>query len=234
MFVSYGLQDMRAAEYWSKDSLDVRVELYRYSRHENAFGVYSQERSPEFTFIEIGTQGYMEEGLLNFLCGLYYAKISTHRSGGEAKNAMLNVAKVIVEHLQQATGWPAMIRLLPSEGRLANSETFVLENFLGYSFMRSAWTARYEADKGPLAFVLDCVTSDDAGRTLRQYLQVVNAGESTAVNGLFNIVDPNHGWVGLVVRGRFLAGVVRAPDDLVRTKILKAFDEKPTEALETR
>jgi len=41
--------------------------------------MYAQERNPKHSFMSIGVQAYREEGILNFLTGTYYVKITTVR-----------------------------------------------------------------------------------------------------------------------------------------------------------
>ena len=72
LFLEYYFVDLHTARYINTDSIEVKVELYRHNSPVNAFGMYSQERDPGYHFIQVGVQGYIEEGVLNFLDGVYY------------------------------------------------------------------------------------------------------------------------------------------------------------------
>ena len=80
LFLEYGFVDLQIARYQQTADLEIKVELYRHKSAVDAFGMYSQERYPDYHFIDLGTQGYVEKGALNFLCGEYYVKISTVQS----------------------------------------------------------------------------------------------------------------------------------------------------------
>ena len=112
VFLSYGFVDLHIAEYENASGTDVRVEAYRHTSCANAFGIYAQERKPEYHFITVGTQGYIEENVLNFLCGVYYVKISSHRRGKEGLDAMRLLARKVEEHLKQERRWPPPARAL--------------------------------------------------------------------------------------------------------------------------
>ncbi len=81
VYLSYGFTDLHLANYRDGKGTEVRVELYRHNTPANAFGIYSQERKPDYHFISVGAQGYRDEGVLNFLAGRYYVKVSTHAPG---------------------------------------------------------------------------------------------------------------------------------------------------------
>jgi len=94
-YLAYSFVDLQVGEYVGPESVAVRVELYRHADRDNAFGIYSMERAPDYSFIKVGAQGYQEEGILNFLTGRYYAKLSTHQKGSAATKSASTRAWVI-------------------------------------------------------------------------------------------------------------------------------------------
>ena len=78
LFLEYSFVDLQIGRYISDGGIEVKVEIYRHNNPLNAFGIYSQERNPEYHFIQVGTQGYIEESVLNFLDGVFYIKLSTY------------------------------------------------------------------------------------------------------------------------------------------------------------
>src|ERR1039458_1446475 len=87
LFLEYGFVDLHIGRYHKGEDSEIRVELYKFDSEVDAFGIYSQERNPEYAFIDIGVQAYREEGVLNFLTGIYYVKIMTPLRGEDALNA---------------------------------------------------------------------------------------------------------------------------------------------------
>ena len=76
-YLSYGFVDLHVAEY-KKGKNVIKLEIYRHSDNTLAFGIYSTERSPSFRFMNLGAQGYIADGAINFFKGNYYVKIRTY------------------------------------------------------------------------------------------------------------------------------------------------------------
>jgi hypothetical protein len=204
LFLSYGFKDLRIAEYTDTAGTDVRVELYRHSTVDNAFGIYSQERNPGYHFIRIGVQGYLEEKVLNFLCGAYYVKISSHREGSKGLEAMQLIGSRVAEHLRQKPEWPATLAQLPAEGRLANTEGYIADNFLGYRCFRSAFTARYEG--GCTLFVMDFGSPAGVRGALEEYAKGAKIDVEFHEGVITGVVDPHNGHVSFIILGKTLCG----------------------------
>ncbi len=204
LFLSYGLVDLRIMEYTDTAGTDVRVELYRHDSRTNAFGIYSQERNPGAHFIDIGTQGYVEDKVLNFLCGVFYVKISSHREGSEGINAMQLIGRRVAEHLGQEPGWPAALALLPAEQRLPNTEGYIAENFLGYRILHSAFTARYEG--GCTLFIIDLESPSRARGVAESYMEAVGRLQEMREGKITDIPDPHNGPLAMLLHDRILSG----------------------------
>ena len=220
LYLSYGFEHLTLGEYTDQSGTDVRVEVYRHSSRTNAFGMYSQERNPEYHFINVGVQGYIEDGVLNFLSGPFYVKITTHIPAKQGRDAMTLIAGKVAESLHQDPAWPAPLTLLPTDARRPNSETYIAENFLGYSFLHSAFVADYGKAGTIQAFVIELSTEEQAQRMASAYLKETQSG-SAAQEGSFKIQDPNIGPVYLLVQGRFFCGVVRCGEEKTAESLLK-------------
>ncbi len=208
LFLSYGFVDLHIMEYADPAGTDVRVELYRHDSRTNAFGIYSQERNPGSHFLEIGTQGYVEDKVLNFLCGVYYVKISSHREGKEGIDAMLLIGRRVAEHLQQKPGWPGELAFLPAEQRLPNTESYVAENFLGYRIFHSAFTARYES--GCTLFIMDFESPSRARAVAGAYMKTVGRPQEFPEGQITDISDPHSGSIAMLLQGRKVCGAFGA------------------------
>jgi hypothetical protein len=208
LFLSYGFVDLHIMEYTDSTGTDVRVELYRHSSRANAFGMYSQERNPGYHFVEIGTQGYLEDKVLNFLCGVYYVKISSHRVGKAGIEAMSLIGRRLAEHLHQEPGWPVALTYLPAENRLPNTESFIAENFLGYKVFHSAFTARYKGDC--TLFIMDLESASMARGVAAAYMNVVGRKQELTEGEITSIPDPHNGSVTMLLNGRTISGAFGA------------------------
>lgn len=206
LYLGYGFEDLRIGEYTDAGGTDVRVELYRFSSTENAFGVYSQERNPGYRFVEIGTQGYVEDKVLNFLCGVYYVKISSHREGKTGREAMLVIGRRIAEYLQQRSGWPTRLEFFPEENKLPDTESYIAENFLGYRFFHSAFIARYEG--GCMLFIMEFDSPLQARAVAEAYMIAVDRKKGLKEGEITDIADPRNDPIVMLLRGRVICGAI--------------------------
>ena len=151
----------------------MKAELYRHASDVDAFGMYSQERDTGYNFIQLGVQGYLQQGVLNFLTGSYYIKLSTYQTGNNAQNAMQTIGRMLAEHLKQNNAMPKLFRVFPAEGKLTNTEQYIARNFLGYSFLNSAYVSSYKDGSLFKIFVIESATPEKANAMLAEYLKTV-------------------------------------------------------------
>ena len=207
-YLLYGFVDLHIGEYVNADSVGVRAELYKHSSSANAFGIYSQERKPEYGFIDMGTEGYAEDGVLNFLCGTYYVKLTSHTMGAKGLAALHTVAERLVTVLHQQKGFPPQLFLLPAEGKIKRSESYIADSYLGYSFFRSAYVAQYDSGGRTQLFIMEYDSPAAAQKALKRYLETLGTQNKQIADGMFTLADPNNGTVGMLLRGQYLCGVV--------------------------
>jgi hypothetical protein len=219
-YLAYSFVDLHVGEYAGPESVTVRVELYCHADPDNAFGIYATERAPDYSFLTVGAQGYEAEGILNFLTGRYYVKLSTHQKGSAAATALRSIAGHIDTYLAERSVLPAGLKRLPSEGKQPNTEGYVGENFLGYGLLRHAFTGRY--DKGLQIFVMEYPTADSAAGTLRRFLAVA-PGTQTGQEQ-YRISDPNNGPIAIARTGALLYGILGAPDAAMEARYLKLLE----------
>lgn len=215
-FIAYSFRDLKVGEYANADSVAVRAEIYRHADADHAFGIYSTERAPDYSFKKVGAQGYQQEGVLNFLTGPYYVKLSTHQCGSGAEAGLRTVAGHIDAYLGAGSDFPPGVHRLPAQGRQQNTEGFVAREFLGYGFLHHAFTARYE--RGTVLFVMEYPTADSAATALRKLLTVVPG--TSAGPDRFRIADPNNGSIAIARDGGTLFGAVGAPNAETEIRLL--------------
>jgi len=208
LFLEYDFVDLRIARY-TKDTLDIKVEIYKHGSSVDAFGIFSQERFADYHFIDLGVQGYMEKGVVNFLSGIFYIKISTIQEGSAAQDALLLIAKAVDRQLKQNKDWPTMLESFPAAKKKAYSEQYVAKNFLGYSALNRVFVSAYENGSSFRAFVINFGTPDEAIQTLDSFVKALPRNAvRRETSGRQEIQDPNNGQIEVVLKGNFLFGVV--------------------------
>lgn len=167
-YLEFGFVDLHIAEYVS-DDIKYKAEIYRHKDPTNGFGIYAQERSTDYQFIDLGAQGYSEETLVHFVKGPYYVKITTYTESDQSAEILMRIAHKIENMLEGPDSFPELLRALPPSGKIENAEGFIAHNFLGYSFMSNVFIAKYN-DNGREyhLFIIDTETRDQADAILEK------------------------------------------------------------------
>jgi hypothetical protein len=223
----YDLQELKVTEYLNEKKASVIVDVYRHKTPTHAFGIYSQERLPNANFLDIGAQGYIEQNILNFLTGPYYVKINSYSTGAEDREILLTFAKKVAENLGEKGRLPSILSSFPQEGKKNNSEKFISINFLGYSFLHSAFTAEYELSGTKFKlFVIEGADGNDCRDMVQKYLQQTGNTKKNIVEGIYTISDSYHGEIGFYWKGKFIWGALNLTDVSLRSKYLKLFEKE--------
>ncbi len=226
LYSTYDFQELKVAEYANEKKASVIVDVYRHKTPTLAFGIYSQERLANANFLDIGAQGYIEQNILNFLTGPYYVKINSFNTGAEDQEILLTFAKRVAENLGEKGRLPSILSSFPEEGKKKNSEKFIAKNFLGYSFLHSAFTADYElSGKKFKLFVIDPGDQPECKKMVQKYLQQIGGPEKSIVEGRYTLRDPYHGEIDLYWQGAYLWGTLSLSDSDLRSKYLKRFEK---------
>ena len=222
LYLEFAFVDLHIARYISTDTIEVKVELYRHASSEDAFGMYSQERDTGYNFIPMGVQGYLQQGVLNFITGPYYIKMSTFQAGNKAQEEMLAIGKKLTEHLKQKNTMPRLFQVFPKERKLPHTEQYVARNFLGYSFLNSAYVAAYKDSSAFKLFVIDAAAQEKASAVLADYLKVIPKDAVTELGpGTYQIQDPHIGVMGVQVMNRYVYGIIGCTDSKTRDLYLQ-------------
>lgn len=227
LYLACDFEELKVAEYGNEKKASVIVEAYRHATPEDAFGIYSQERLPDGNFLNIGAEGYIDQHVLNFVSGRYYVKINSFNTGAEDREVLQLFAKKMAADLGEKGGLPSILTAFPAEGKRSHSEKYITRNFLGYSFLHSAFTADYEsAGRKFKLFLIDAAKVDESRNIIQQYLRQIKSPIKDINEGRHTLADPHHGIIDLVWKGRYIWGIADLPDEGLRTKFLKRFEEE--------
>ncbi len=228
-YLSYDFRELMVAQYKSADSpASLTLEIYDLGSARNAFGIYSAERYPESQFLSIGAQGYQEEGTLNFVIGAKYVKLLCFDCGEEAGQRLELFARVVEKQAKEKGSLPEPLKYFPREGLVANSEKFVLRNFLGFSFLHDGYLASYQ-NKGSEfeLFLIEAESDTEAEDMLKQYLAGLTKGGQVPgkVGLIFHVRDRYAGNIYVTRVQNYILGVMRIKDGFEETgqEYLKAF-----------
>jgi hypothetical protein len=169
-YVALGFIDLHIAEY-KKGKESIKIEIYRHSDHTMAFGIYSSERSSTFRFVNLGAQGYITGGAINFFKGNYYVKIRTYSDKPRTLHSEESLATMVANMLGGETDMPALLSKFPDENRKVNEETFINESVLGHEFLSKAFKVDYTVGSDNFSIYLIKFNSPQAAlKTGQTYL----------------------------------------------------------------
>jgi hypothetical protein len=224
IFLSYDFRDLHIAEYSNKDKI-IRVELYRHSTPYNAYGIYTAERMPDYPQVSVGSQGYKSQGVLNFLAGDYYVKIMSAGAVEAEENSIAQVAGRINEMLGQPVGLPDVLKLFPEEGKEDLSDSYIAQNFLGYSFLHSAFTTKYKDEAEFQLFIIKD-TPEELQHMLDEYFKMLKDEKPQRKENLIIAKDPYNGTLFMEKKGSYLVGVINTEKEAIAAGYIQKVIQK--------
>jgi hypothetical protein len=171
---------------YRQGDMDITVDNYFMGEPLNAFGVFSTESSPDYNFIEIGAAGYLEEGILNFVQGPYYVKLTSYGSDAEkVKTLLKTTAENISTKMKDGKTLPVILSLLPKKDLVARTQGYSKKAPLGLQFLSPAVTAEYKLGEQNTSLIVSLAKDEtDAQSRLKQMReQVTKTGGLAELEG---------------------------------------------------
>lgn len=224
-YLSYGFEELYIAEYVKDNSL-FKVEVYKHATPIDAFGIYSIERFPDFNFIDLGVQGYIEGPVINFLVDRYYVKIRTHDESENVKNAMKAIASSVADIIGGTDKFPENLELFPEQGKKHETEIYIGENFLGHSFLGSALTIDYSREGNDFKlFIIEKESREDCQKLIEKYFEFTGEEGKTPVEGKIEINDKYNGEIHLFWHNNLIFGTLNLEDKDLQDEIMIKAEE---------
>lgn len=196
-YLAYGFVDLHVAEYKRGRNI-IKVEIYRHNDHTNAFGIYSSERSPSFRFVNLGAQGYIADGSINFFKGNYYVKIRTYSKKPKILQAEETLAERVAAMITGESSMPVILSEFPVEGRKQNEEVFINESVLGHGFLKKAFKASYEVGNDSFSvYVIESNAPEEAKKTAETYIASTGITPFETGDSKFVLTDGYNGIIFL-------------------------------------
>jgi hypothetical protein len=223
-YLSYDFKNLHTAEYTNEKGHTVKVYAFKHSTPRNAFGIYSQERNPDYEFLDIGSQGFKSPGALYFIKGSYYIQLSTNDKPMYDKLDPL--ARNIDKALDVEAGLPKTLSLFPEEGKTDYSERYIAGDFMGRSYLHSAFTAEYKSGGNEFQIFIIAPEDEKAVKNmLSKYLDSQDYPENKRDKSVYRIETKYSGSILLYNTGKYLCGIKQA-DKKTEDKYLKMLKEK--------
>jgi hypothetical protein len=196
-YLALGFVDLHVAEY-KKSKNVIKLEIYKHSDNTMAFGIYSSERSPSFRFLNLGSQGYITDGSINFFKGNYYVKIRTYSKNESTINSAESLAVKVASMLAGTSEMPATLSVFPEAGKKVNEETYINESVLGHKFLNKAFKAVYETGNDLFSiFIIENNKPVDTQKTVDDYLTSTGSEKASSEAGRYMVKDGYNGTIFL-------------------------------------
>ncbi len=214
IYLAYDFKELTVTQYGQKGSTaSMAVEIYEMSNETNAFGIYGAERFPDNNFVPIGIQGYVDEGMLNYLIGKYYVKLLCFEGSNRSGEYLDLFAKAIAERTQGQTTFPTLLSHFPKEGQVANSEKFILKNVMGYSFLHDGYSSNYKVGDFEFdCFIIQGHDEEDAQMMLDRYLDAKKSSPIQKKASMVSIHDRYYDLIFISRVGSHICGVMRVEE----------------------
>ncbi|HLO59376.1 MAG TPA: DUF6599 family protein [Bacteroidales bacterium] len=224
IFLSYYFEDLHIAEYSKKNQM-IRVELYRHKTADDTYGIYTSERMPDYTQLPIGSQGYKSEGILNFLAGNYYVKVMSAGVDAVDEQTIAMVAEKVNATLAQPVGLPSALKYFPPEGQVPLSDTYIAQNFLGYSCFHHAFSVKYNQPSDFQVFIIK-LTPEAIQQMVDQYVQIMKEDKVQKKDSYIIVNDMFNGTVFLKQKADYLIGVLNTNNEETAVRIMKETESR--------
>jgi hypothetical protein len=209
----YDFIEVAASHYLDEDGHEIKIDIYQLGSPLMAWGVYTQFRSPDASFLDIGAEGFGDEYSILFWKGPYYVRVQTFDEGEESAHAMRMFARLVADAIDYEGGEPAETEVFPPEGLVPHSLTYVTEGVMGSGSLPAAFVGDYRrGDEEGRLYLFPLDHEEDAGMLLDWYAGEVGAemrgaGEKGVVWEIGEGEAPYRGRVVVFRQGRWM-GVV--------------------------
>jgi len=143
---------------------ELTADIYDMGKPEDAFGIYSAERSPKYNYIPVGAEGYRSKGVLNFFQERYYVKLAGSGAGSDA--LLDQLAHTIATRIGGSRTVPPLLLKLPQVQRVRHSEQYIRKDPLGHAFLAPAYVVTYGTSPKESKLLVS-VANDTAGAKSR-------------------------------------------------------------------
>lgn len=227
-YLGYNFKELIVADYQKIGTeTTITLEIYDMGQPIQAFGIFSLERYPENPAIDIGIAGYLEGEVLNFVSGRYYIKLLCYNGDHQTPDYLKMFAQGVEARIEEKARLPEIFKLFPDQGKVKNSEKFIMKNFMGFDFLSNGYVVSYRGDQGEFdGLIIDCGSEAEAKLRLQKILEFYGGGQSPLVKEGSKYHQKNHYGQHLILaqnRG-YIYGFHRISDELLPLG-LKLFEE---------
>ena len=206
LFIENNFQEMTSLEYLKNDDY-ITIQAYRHATPEDAFGMYTSERSDGLEHFRIGGEAQGNKESIYFFAGNIYVKMWGN-SSEDISLILQTIAKKFADNISPNADYPPIIKAFPDNGKIPYSESYITSNFIGHTFLNGVFNVKYKKNEQSFtAFVIDAKTNDNAKDIISKYLKF--ARQTIEINeGIMIINDRYNGDIPILLKGCYVFGII--------------------------
>ena len=225
-FVTYGVREVVTSEYKQAGTgYQAVIEIYQMKDPLNAYGKYSEERNPEYRFLQVGNEGYSGGTSVNFWTAGYYVKMTTFQEKDAIQQEMVKLARAVAGKVKAPGAAPRELSYFPKEDQLPHTDRYIPQDVLAQSYFSNGFEARYKAGDRESKLVLIALADEAAAKDgLSRYKQSVTKDGAklrdlkAPGDGAFAGKHGFYGNVAAARTGKYVVVALGAPTEAVGLK----------------
>lgn len=125
IYYTYAVKDVTVFEFQKPGGASISIDIYDMTTPDDAFGIYSFNRSGSKEFFAIGNEGIISPGLLDFWIDRYYIRVSAGINYNISTTEFIGIGNQIVDSLAvKKAGVPKLVKMLPKQGLVSGSQIY--------------------------------------------------------------------------------------------------------------
>ncbi|MDZ7292722.1 MAG: hypothetical protein ONB44_06755 [candidate division KSB1 bacterium] len=203
LYFSYGFESLVSATYQSENNPNqtVTLDIYDMGTPLGAFGVYSSQAHPDYSFKPIGCEAIVSAQQIRFWQDRFEVEINSGDSIADAEKLLSEIAQRVSEKLPACQPLAAM-NWLPQQQQVPHTLKYVAEGFLGQDYLPGGLEATYQINGLEVrGFVAKCENADRAEFCLRKYTDAQRGFEGAEVRDKGSYFESFHEYTGHVWAG---------------------------------
>jgi hypothetical protein len=218
LYHTYGFKKLAAMIYFQGSIEDtfINVNIYDMGTLLNSFGVYSNYRTPDYKFKNIGVEATISDYEVKFYQSNYFVDIYASYASKEMEDIFLKLASLISQNIGGSLDPPKRLKILPSEDRIDKTLRYISSEMLSQAFLPGGFEAKYQVGKEEISgFVIIFENAEKSKKgldELRSFFQKSGDEFVSSVLNSFTVKSSYRGYVLLLLLDQYLLGVQDVSD----------------------
>jgi hypothetical protein len=199
----------------TKDSILLNVSIYKAPSQRYAFGLYSVEKSPSLTFLDLGFESYVNGPQLMCWYGEFVIIAGTADSLFIKEKYVKEITEKIIDSLPRQKRETPILDSLPEKDFVKHSEKFYMRRWLDQDYFKDIFYADYYTSEGySRIFIIDNGTTAKADSNFWRYFSFIRANADTLHEDMrvstdyFIVDEPLWGRTLLAKKNQIIYGIL--------------------------